>query len=132
MSATVRSEFGATKAIVIPNSALYTRDSVTRVWLLDRASDTVKPVEVKLGASTNDGVTVASGLKAGDLVVTAGANLLQPGQKVRLIESTPVATESSGSTPKNTGDTEKKSVEPKPAVIAANLNKKGADKEKAQ
>lgn len=132
MSATVRSEFGATKAIVIPNSALYTRDNVTRVWLLDRASETVKPVEVKLGASTNDGVTVASGLKAGDLVVTAGANLLQPGQKVRLIESTPVATESSAPAPKNTGYTEKKSAEPKPAVIAANPEKKGADKEKAQ
>jgi membrane fusion protein, multidrug efflux system len=87
MSATVRSDLGANKAIVIPNSALYTRDNATRVWLVDRASETVKAVEVKLGASTNDGVAITSGLNAGDLLVTAGANLLQPGQKIRLIES---------------------------------------------
>jgi membrane fusion protein, multidrug efflux system len=87
MSATVRSDLGANKTIVIPNSALYTRDNATRVWLVDRASETVKPVEVKLGASTNDGVAIAAGLNAGDILVTAGANLLQPGQKIRLIES---------------------------------------------
>ena len=56
------------------------------MWLVDRASETVKPVMVKVGQSTNDGVTIVSGLNAGDLVVTAGANLLLPGQKVRLLE----------------------------------------------
>jgi membrane fusion protein, multidrug efflux system len=86
MSATVRLELGEAQAIVIPNTALYTRDSSTRVWLVDRASETVRAVEIKTGESTNDGVAVASGLKPGDLVVTAGANLLQPGQKVRLLD----------------------------------------------
>lgn len=87
MSATVRLDLGESQVIVIPNTALYTRDNATRVWLVDRASETVKPVEVKLGTSTNDGVAVVSGLKPGDLVVTAGANLLLAGQKVRLIEA---------------------------------------------
>jgi len=32
-----------------------------------------------------DGVAITSGLKPGDRVVTAGANLLLPGQKVRLL-----------------------------------------------
>ncbi len=86
MSATVRSELGAARSIVIPNTALYTRDAATRVWLVDRTSETVKAVEVKLGASTNEGVVVAAGLTAGDVLVTAGANLLQPGQKVRVID----------------------------------------------
>lgn len=86
MSATVRLAFGEAPAIVVPNSALYTRDDVTRLWLVDRASETVKPVAVKAGQSTNDGVIIVSGLSAGDLVVTAGANLLLPGQKVRLLE----------------------------------------------
>lgn len=86
MSATVRLDLGAAQVIVVPNTALYTRDNATRVWLVDRASETVRPVEIKLGESTNEGVTVASGLKTGDLVVTAGANLLQAGQKVRLID----------------------------------------------
>ncbi len=89
MSATVRLDLGEAQVIVIPNTALYTRDNATRVWLVDRASETVKPVEVKLGTSTNEGVAVVSGLKAGDLVVTAGANLLLPGQKVRLIDAAP-------------------------------------------
>lgn len=87
MSATVRLDLGESQVIVIPNTALYTRDNATRVWLVDRASETVKPVEVKLGTSTNDGVAVVSGLKPGDLVVTAGANLLLAGQKVRLIDA---------------------------------------------
>ena len=87
MSATVRLELGEAQAIVIPNTALYTRDNATRVWLVDRASATVKPVEIKTGESTNEGVAVLTGLKPGDLVVTAGANLLQPGQKVRLLDA---------------------------------------------
>jgi len=86
MSATVRLDLGAAQVIVVPNTALYTRDNAPRVWLVDRASETVRAVEIKLGESTNEGVTVASGLKPGDLVVTAGANLLQAGQKVRLID----------------------------------------------
>lgn len=86
MSATVRLDLGAAQSIVVPNTALYTRDNATRVWLVDRASETVRAVEIKVGESTNDGVVVTSGLKPGDLVVTAGANLLLAGQKVRLID----------------------------------------------
>ncbi len=37
------------------------------------------------------GITIVSGLNIGDLVVTAGANLLLPGQKVRLLEVPGVA-----------------------------------------
>ena len=98
MSATVRLELAEQKAIIVPNSALYTRDNTPRVWLVDRASETVKPADVKLGESTQDGVAITSGLKAGDLVVTAGANLLLPGQKVRLIDSAPAAAASTPAT----------------------------------
>ena len=87
MSATVRLDLGAAQVIVVPNTALYTRDNATRVWLVDRATETVKAVEVKTGESTNDGVAVLTGLKPGDLVVTAGSNLLQQGQKVRLLDA---------------------------------------------
>jgi multidrug efflux system membrane fusion protein len=85
MSATVRMDLGSAQAIVVPNSALYTRDDTTRVWLVERSSETVRSVAVKVGESTNDGVRIVSGLKPGDLVVTAGANLLLPGQKVRIL-----------------------------------------------
>jgi multidrug efflux system membrane fusion protein len=87
MSATVRLELGGAQAIVVPNTALYTRDNTILVWLVDRASETVKSVPVKIGESTRDGVTIVSGLKSGDVVVTAGANLLMTGQKVRLLET---------------------------------------------
>lgn len=87
MSATVRMALSDAQAMVIPNTALYTRDNATRVWLVDRATETVRAVEIKTGESTNEGIAVLTGLKPGDLVVTAGANLLQPGQKVRLIDA---------------------------------------------
>jgi RND family efflux transporter MFP subunit len=85
MSGTLQLAQGQGAAIIVPNTALYTRDNTVRVWLVDKASETVKPVAVTLGASTNEGVVVKTGLKAGDIVVTAGANLLLPGQKVKLI-----------------------------------------------
>ncbi len=97
MSATVRLELREAQAIVIPNTALYTRDNSTRVWLVDRASETVKAAEIKTGESTNEGVAVLTGLKPGDLVVTAGANLLQPGQKVRLLDVVPPSPPGGGS-----------------------------------
>jgi membrane fusion protein, multidrug efflux system len=90
MSSTVRIDLNQTQALVVPNTALYTRDSIVRVWVVDKATETVKPIEVKLGTSKDDGVVVTSGLKTGDIVVTAGSNLLQPGQKVRLLPE-PVA-----------------------------------------
>jgi membrane fusion protein, multidrug efflux system len=85
MSGTVQVEQVAGSAIVVPNSALYSRDSVVRVWLVDKASQTVNAVPVTLGATTNDGVVIKTGLKNGDIVVTAGASLLLAGQKVKLL-----------------------------------------------
>lgn len=98
MSATVRLDLGAEQVIVVPNSALYTRDDKTRVWLVDPATATVNPVAVKLGESTGEGVVILSGLKPGDMVVTAGANLLLPGQKVLLPDAaaTPPSTQGAG------------------------------------
>lgn len=87
MSAAVRIALGDTPSLVVPNSALYTRDATPRVWVVDAASQTVQPVAVTLGASRDDGVVVTQGLKGGEIVVTAGANLLQAGQKVRLVET---------------------------------------------
>lgn len=86
MSATVRVALSDAPTIVVPNSALYTRDATPRVWVVDAAAQTVQPVAVTLGASRDEGVVITQGLKGGDIVVTAGANLLQPGQKVRLID----------------------------------------------
>jgi membrane fusion protein, multidrug efflux system len=81
------SDSGAT-GFVVPLSALYSKDGSPKVWLVDTASQakegTVRLVAVKTSGFTNDGARIASGLKAGDKVVIAGANLLVPGQKVKL------------------------------------------------
>jgi membrane fusion protein, multidrug efflux system len=132
MSATVRSELGAAKAIVIPNTALYTRDNATRVWLIDRASESVRAVEVKVGANTNDGVAIAEGLKAGDIVVTAGANLLQPGQKVRVVDTQVATTEQPKlASPNSNGTITKNSNVPKNINNEAKDQSNGANKKEA-
>jgi len=93
MGASVQINLANNSAIVVPNSALYTRDTQTLVWLIEGKGDgkdtaySVKPVPVELGASTANGVVIRNGLKAGDRVVTAGANLLLAGQPVKLLDA---------------------------------------------
>jgi membrane fusion protein, multidrug efflux system len=94
MSASVRIGLGQQQSITVPNTALYTRDNIARVWVVDKATETVRAVDVQLGASTDTGVVIAQGLKVGDIVVTAGANLLLEGQKVRLLGVRPAAGQS--------------------------------------
>ena len=84
MSATVRIALDEDPVIVVPLSALHTRDATPRVWVVDAGTRTVQPVPVTLGEGRDDGVSIRSGLRGGEWVVTAGANLLQPGQVVRL------------------------------------------------
>lgn len=89
MSATVRfTSAAATPAGVfrLPVSALVNRGDQTFVWIVDPATKTVKPTMINLVGSTDVDVLVNQGLSAGQQVVTAGANLLAEGQKVRLVE----------------------------------------------
>lgn len=68
----------------LPLSALKEEQGRTIVWLVDKATMTVKPQPVQVaGADGNDAV-VTGGLNAGQLVVTAGVHVLNPGQKVKL------------------------------------------------
>jgi membrane fusion protein, multidrug efflux system len=92
MSAAVRLVLSEKPVIVVPNSALYTRDATVRVWVVDSATQTVQAVPVTLGASRDEGVVIAQGLKGGETVVTAGANLLQPGQAVRVVNAPALST----------------------------------------
>ncbi|HEY2927925.1 efflux RND transporter periplasmic adaptor subunit [Piscinibacter sp.] len=68
----------------LPLSALKEEQGRTIVWIVDKASMTVKPQPVQLaGADGNDAV-VTGGLTPGQVVVTAGVHVLNPGQKVKL------------------------------------------------
>lgn len=70
------------KGIELPLAALYSRGDTPQVYVLQR-DDTVKLQPIKVGSMTEDGLLVESGLQPGDRVVTAGAQLLRPGQRVK-------------------------------------------------
>ena len=71
---------GVTK---LPLSALREDQGRSAVWLVDPATMTVRSQTVQLaGADGNDAV-ITAGLAPGQVVVTAGVHVLNPGQKVK-------------------------------------------------
>ena len=68
----------------IPLTAIYDMDGKPRVWVVDADTSRVSLREVRLAGMRKEGVLVGAGLRDGDIVVTAGVNLLHAGQKVRL------------------------------------------------
>ena len=91
MTAVVQALRPAEPAFVVPLSALHSKDAAPRVWRVDEATMTVQPVEVRTAGLLDDAVRIVEGLRPGDRIVTAGANLLLPGQKVRLLDAAPTA-----------------------------------------
>ena len=57
-----------------------------QVWVYDADTGTVNPEVVTLGRITQSGITVLSGLNAGDQIASAGLNRLEPGMKVKPLE----------------------------------------------
>jgi membrane fusion protein, multidrug efflux system len=74
---------GGGSAIKVPLSALYQNKGATSVWLIESGAVRLVPVQVG-GVSGND-VLLAGGVKPGQTIVTAGVNLLKPGQKVKVL-----------------------------------------------
>ncbi len=85
---TGRVKLDAAPGIEIPAEALVRADGSTAVWVVDPAAGTVSMRNITVQSSNATMVQVASGLNAGDVVVTAGVQALRPGQKVRLLETT--------------------------------------------
>jgi membrane fusion protein, multidrug efflux system len=84
MTATVFTpDIEGAQAIRLPLTAVHDPDGKPRVWIVDPATSRVSARPVKLGAAQKDTILIADGLKAGDVVVTAGVNQLSPGQKVK-------------------------------------------------
>ena len=73
--------------IEIPASALTAVNNAPAVWVVDPQTETVALRNIQVAAFGNADVGVASGLSAGDVIVTAGVQALHPGQKVRLLGS---------------------------------------------
>ncbi len=86
---TGRMTMDGTASITVPASALTRKDGQPAVWIVDQRAQTValRPVEVLRHDPAR--VVLASGLAAGDVVVTAGVQALRQGQKVRLLGAAP-------------------------------------------
>ncbi|MER8612092.1 efflux RND transporter periplasmic adaptor subunit [Mesorhizobium sp. M1216] len=85
MTASIEAAAGNRQQLVsIPLSALAQKDSQSIVWTVDRSGGTVHAHPVKVAAFTSDGVSVADGLKPGDVVVAAGTQFMTENLKVKL------------------------------------------------
>jgi membrane fusion protein, multidrug efflux system len=73
----------ATPQIKVPLTALFHEKATTSVWLVENGVVRLVPVTV-VGAAGNE-LVLGSGVKPGQTVVTAGVNLLKPGQKVKIL-----------------------------------------------
>lgn len=72
--------------LLIPLTAIFQQDKLAAVWIVaaDR-SVSLRPVQV--AAYRNDGAVIASGLAAGERIVSNGVHRLAAGEKIRIIEN---------------------------------------------
>jgi RND family efflux transporter MFP subunit len=73
-------------AVSVPLTAVLQSDGRAQAWVLDRRTMVVQPRMVQIGAAQGDMLTIRSGLKPGETIVTAGVHLLRAGQKVRIVQ----------------------------------------------
>lgn len=73
--------------LFVPLTALHSRDGQPHLWLIDPPSQTVRLQPIRTDGFVDERVRVVDGLKAGDRVVTAGANLLTDGQRIKLADA---------------------------------------------
>jgi membrane fusion protein, multidrug efflux system len=70
--------------LALPLAAVFEHQGRSSVWLLDKATMTVRPQPVEVAGAEGNRVLISSGLQAGQTVVSAGVHTLTPGQKVAL------------------------------------------------
>ena len=71
--------------MTLPLTAIIESDGKPSVWVVDPASKTVALRAVEILRYDPSAVIVANGLRDGEVVVTAGVNVLHPGQRVKLL-----------------------------------------------
>lgn len=77
--------------VALPLSALFEKNGAPAVWVFDQASGSVVLKPVTVARYEADTVIIADGIATGDIVVTAGINMLRENQKVRLAAPASVA-----------------------------------------
>jgi multidrug efflux system membrane fusion protein len=77
--------------IKLPTSALRQEGKASAVWVLDKASMTLKSQTVQIATADGNEAVIAAGLQPGMVVVSAGVHVLSPGQKVTIYQEKVVA-----------------------------------------
>lgn len=85
MTASVEVAAAAAVGVSVAQTALFKINGQPQVWVVDTATQKVAARSVQLGELSGDRARIASGLKAGEWVVTAGVHKIAPGQQVRLV-----------------------------------------------
>ena len=83
---TGRVKLTAPPGVELPASALTEANGRPAVWIVDPQSQTVSLRTVEVLRYDPASVVISGGLRAGEIIVTAGVQVLRPGQKVRLLE----------------------------------------------
>jgi len=78
-------KLSALPGVEIPASALTEANGNPAVWVVDPQSQTVSLRSVDVARYDPATVVISQGLETGEVVVTAGVQVLRPGQKVRLL-----------------------------------------------
>jgi RND family efflux transporter MFP subunit len=78
-------KLAAPPGVEVPASALTTANGRPAVWVVDPDTSTVSLRNVEVLRYDPASVVISRGLDKGEVVVTAGVQVLRPGQKVRLL-----------------------------------------------
>lgn len=90
-TATVLVAAPVSASIKLPLQAVFGQGGQSAVWLVDRATMTVRQQPITVKGAEGNLVIVGTGVKPGDVVVTAGVHALANGQKVRWYDEPPPA-----------------------------------------
>src|SRR5260370_5590529 len=78
------------KVVLVPWASLFEIDGRPAVWVIDPQSNVVALKPITVTRYTKDHIAVSDGLKSGEIVVSAGVQMLRPGQKAEIAaESAP-------------------------------------------
>ena len=85
---------GTAKGLMIPIAALLAgSDNQHFVYIFDQTSSNVKKTLIQVGELRDNNVEVTSGVRAGDIITTAGVEFLADGQQVTLLQQDTQAAE---------------------------------------
>ncbi len=83
--------FAPVEVISLPWTSLARQGDQASVWVVDPSTSTVSEKGVVVDSYVSGFILVASGLETGQIVVTAGAEMIRPGQKVSAVIEEPVS-----------------------------------------